>query len=90
MRLLQVIDTTSGRSTTIKVFKISYPDNSTDIIVHQIEGAYDNPQDFDREWNALPSKQGLVNFLSLGLLDARRLVNALIEEIRGEESPLEW
>ena len=90
MRLLQVTDTTSGRLTTIKVLKVSYPDGCTDVIVHQIEGAYDNLQDFDREWNALPSKQGLVNFLSLGLLDARRLVNTIIEEIRGEESPLNW
>jgi len=82
MRLAQVRDTTSGRETTVKVKKISYRDGSVDLVVHQIEGVYDTEESFDREWNATPDREGLVNFISLDIMDARKLVNALIEEIR--------
>jgi len=82
MRLVHVRDTTSGRDTTVKVKKIRYQDGSVDLVVHQIEGVYDTEECFDREWNATPDREGLVNFMSLDLLDARRLVNALIEEIQ--------
>ena len=82
MRLVQVRDTTSGRETTVKVGKIGYPDGSVDLVVHQIEGVYETEEAFDVEWNMAPDKEGLVNFISLGLVDARKLVNALIEEIQ--------
>jgi hypothetical protein len=82
MRLVHARDTTSGRETTVKVSKICYPDGSVDLVVHQIEGVYESEEGFDVEWNLTPDKEGLVNFMSLGLVDARRLVNALIEEIQ--------
>ena len=82
MRLLRVVDSTSGSDTTIKVAKVVYSDESVDIVVHQIEGTFTEVEDFEREWDR--QAPGLVNFLSLGILDARRLVNALIEEIQGE------
>jgi len=82
MRLLRVVDTTSGQDTTIKVARVTYADKSVDIVLHQIEGAFTELEDFEREWDR--QAPGLVNFLSLGLLDARRLVNSLIEEIKGE------
>jgi len=82
MRLFHARDTTSGRDTTVKVKKICYPDGSVDLVVHQIEGVYDTEEEFDVEWNMTPDKEGLVNFISLGLVDARKLVNALIEEIQ--------
>ena len=66
----------------MKVKKISYQDGSVDLVVHQIEGVYDTEEGFDREWNATPDREGLVNFISLDLMDARKLVNALIEEIQ--------
>ena len=81
--LLQVIDTASGRLTTIKVKKIGYSDGSSDLVIHQIEGVYETKEDFDREWNIKPDKEGFVNFMSLDLQDSRKLVNALMEEIRG-------
>ena len=80
--LLQVTDTTSGRLTTIKVKKVGYPDESSDLVVHQIEGVYETEEDFDREWNIKPDKEGFVNFMSLDLQNSRKLVNALMEEIK--------
>ena len=82
MRLLQVIDTASGRPTTIKVKKVGYSDGSFDLVIHQIEGVYETEEEFDREWNTKPDKEGFVNFMSLDLQDSRKLVNALIEEIQ--------
>ena len=82
MRLVQVRDTTSGRETTVKVGKICYQDGFVDLVVHQIEGVYETEEGFDVEWNMAPDREGLVNFISLGLVDGRKLVNALIEEIR--------
>ena len=82
MRLVQMRDTTSGRETTVKVEKVCYPDGSVDVVVHQIEGVYETVEGFDVEWNMTPDREGLVNFISLGLVDARKLVNALIEEIQ--------
>lgn len=82
MRLVHARDTTSGRETTVKVKKICYPDGSVDLVVHQIEGVYETEDGFDVEWNLTPGKEGLVNFISLELVDARKLVNALIEEIQ--------
>jgi hypothetical protein len=82
VRLVQVRDTTSGRETTVKVSKICYPDESVELVVHQIEGVYETEEEFDLEWNITPDKEGFVNFISLGLVDARKLVNALIEEIQ--------
>ena len=83
MRLLQVTDTASGQPTTIKVKKVGYSDGSSDLVIHQIEGMYETEEDFDREWNTKPDKEGFVNFMSLDLQDSRKLVNALMEEIRG-------
>ena len=51
-------------------------------MVHQIEGVYETEEGFDVEWNMTPDKEGLVNFMSMELMDARKLVNALIEEIQ--------
>ena len=82
MRLIHVRDTTSGRETTVKVSKICCPDGSVDLVVHQIEGVYETEEGFDVEWNMMPDKEGLVNFMSLDLVDARKFVNALIEEIQ--------
>ena len=82
MRLVRLRDTTSGRETTVKVCRVSYPDGSVDVVVHQIEGVYETVEEFDVEWNMTPDKEGLVNFMSLELVDARKLVNALIEEIQ--------
>ena len=82
MRLVHVRDTTGGRETTVKVSKICYPDGAVDLVVHQIEGVYETEEGFDVGWNMTPDKEGLVNFISLGLVDARKLVNALIEEIQ--------
>ena len=83
MRLLQVTDTASGRLTTIKVKRVGYPDGSSDLVIHQIEGVYETEKDFDIEWNTKPNMNGFVNFMSLDLQDSRKLVNVLIEEIRG-------
>ena len=83
MRLLRVVDTTSGSDSTIKVAKVVYSDESVDIVVHQIEGTFTDVEDFEHAWDR--QAPGVVNFLSLGILDARRLVNALIEEIQGEQ-----
>ena len=82
MRLVHARDTTSGRETTVKICKVSYPDESVDLVVHQIEGVYETEEAFDVEWNMTPDKEGLVNFMSMDLVDARKLVNALIEEIQ--------
>jgi hypothetical protein len=82
VRLVHARDTTSGRETTVKVKKICYPDGVVDLVVHQIEGVYDMEEGFDVEWNTTPDEDGLVNFVSLNLVDARKLVNALIEEIQ--------
>ena len=82
MRLVHARDTTSGRETTVKVKKICYPDGVVDLVVHQIEGVYETEEAFDVEWNMTPDKDGLVNYISLDLVDARKLVNALIEEIQ--------
>ena len=63
--------------------KVGYPDGSSDLVIHQIEGVYETEEDFDREWNTKPDKEGFVNFMSLDLQDSKKLVNALMEEIRG-------
>ena len=83
MRLIHVRDTTSGVETTVKVGKVRYPDGAVDLVVHQIEGIYGCEEEFDAEWDVTPDREGVVNFLSLDLVDARKLVNALVEEIRG-------
>lgn len=49
----------------MKVNRIRYQDGSVDLVVHQIEGVYDTEEGFDREWNATPDREGLVNFISL-------------------------
>jgi len=64
------------------VARVSYDDESVDIVLHQIEGAFTELEDFEREWDR--QAPGLVNFLSLSLIDTRRLVNSIIEEIQGE------
>ena len=51
MRLLRVVDTTSGSDTTIKVAKVVYSDESVDIVVHQIEGTFTEVEDFERAWD---------------------------------------
>jgi len=66
-----------------KVEKVSCQDGSFDVVIHQIEGVYETEEEFDREWNTKPDKEGFVNFMSLDLQDSRKFVNALIEEIRG-------
>jgi len=65
------------------VEKVSCRDGSFDVVIHQIKGVYETEDDFDREWNTKPDKEGFVNFMSLDLQNSRKLVNALIEEIRG-------
>jgi hypothetical protein len=82
VRLFHARDTTNSMKTIVKVKKICYPDGSVDLVVHQIEGVYETEEAFDMEWNMTPDKEGLVNFISLDLVDARKLMNALIEEIQ--------
>ena len=82
MRLLHLVDTTSGRMTTVKVRRVEYGDGSRDLLIHQIEGIYDSEEAFDLKWDGMADEGGLVNFLSLDLEDARKLVNTVIEEIQ--------
>ena len=82
MRLLHLVDTTSGRMTTVKVRRVEYGDGSRDLLIHQIEGVYDTEEAFDFEWDGSADEGGLVNFMSLDLVDARKLVNVVIEEIQ--------
>lgn len=83
MRLVGVLDSVSGVETTVKVERVTYPDGETDVNIHQIEGLYDSEEEFEAAWDRDPEKDALVNFISVSLVDARKLVNALLEEIRG-------
>jgi len=83
MRLLHLVDSVSGADTTVKVEKVTYPKGEVDLNIHQIEGTYRSVEEFEAAWDREPKKDGLVNFVSVSLVDGRRLVNALLEEIKG-------
>jgi len=83
MKLIQVVDTTSNREATIKIYKTQMPDCEVpEMWIHILGGTYETEEMFDREWDELPNKDELQFFLSLDLLDSRKFTNALIEEIQ--------
>jgi len=85
MRLIQLTDTTSNRSITVKVEKMEMSEwEIPEINIHVLEGEYKNLVDFDQEWDGCPTKNRLEFFFSLDLLDARKFTNALKEEIQSE------
>ena len=83
-RLVNVVDTTSGKDTTIKIARVSQDEEIKDIILHQIQGTYDSLEDFDREWETKPKDEHteVVNFISVDIPDARKITNALIELLK--------
>ena len=83
MKLLHLVDSVSGADTTVKIERVEYPSGEMDLNVHQIEGTYRSVEEFDVAWDRDPKKDGLVNFISVSLMDGRKLVNALLEEIKG-------
>jgi hypothetical protein len=83
LKLLHLVDSVSGADTTVKVERVEYPGGEVDLNIHQIEGVYGAVGEFDEAWDRDPKKDGLVNFISVSLVDGRRLVNALLEEIKG-------
>ncbi len=58
-------------------------EGEVDLNIHQIEGTYKSVEEFDAAWDRDSKKNILVNFVSVSLVDGRRLVNALLEEIKG-------
>ena len=86
MRLVQVHDICSAVDTTIKivlnVFDDIPGDLTDEVCIHQIEGSYETEEMFDKASEIGGSDLEVVNFLSLSVVDARKLVNALIEEIK--------
>jgi hypothetical protein len=82
LRLLHLVDSVSGVDTTVKVEKVTYPNGQVDVHIHQIEGVYGSVEEFNVAWDRDHEKNALVNFFCVGLVDGRKLVNALIEEIK--------
>lgn len=82
MRLLHLLDVVSNVETTVKVEKIKYPSGEVDVHIHQIEGMYRSVEEFNEAWDRDHDRNVLVNFICLDVLDGRKLVNALIEELR--------
>jgi hypothetical protein len=82
LRLLYLVDSVSGVETTVKVEKVAYQSGQVDVHIHQIEGVYGSVEEFNRAWDRDYQRNVLVNFFCVGLVDGRKLVNALIEEIK--------
>ena len=78
MKLINVVDLTSATETTIKVDKIVH-DDETEIVIHQISGTYHAEKYFDSAWDLPGTPKDVTNFISLNLLDAGKLINALLE-----------
>jgi hypothetical protein len=53
-----------------------------DLNIHQIEGVFESVEEFNGAWDRDHHKNVLVNFFCVNLVDGRKLVNALIEEIK--------
>jgi len=78
-------DTTSNRNITVKVYKIQMPDCALpELWLHILEGSHDHEMDFDKAWTEYEGKEQLQFFFSRDILDARKLTNALVEEIKDE------
>jgi hypothetical protein len=82
LRLLHLVDVVSGVETTVKVEKVTQSCGEGELNIHQIEGNYLTLDDFDKAWDRDYQRNVLVNFISVSLLDGRKLINALLEEIR--------
>jgi hypothetical protein len=82
LRLLHLVDSVSGADTTVKVEKVAYPTGDVDLNIHQVGGVYGSVGEFDEAWDHDCGGNVLVNFFSVSLVDGRKLVNALIEEIK--------
>ena len=82
MKLLHLVDVVSGVDTTVKVEKIRLPTGEFDLYIHQIEGNYESLNEFNEAWDRDHERNVLVNFICVDLLGGRRLVNALLEEIK--------
>ena len=82
MRLVHLVDLVSGVDTTVKVEKVTQPNGESELNIHQIEGRYPTLSEFDDAWDRDYQRNVLVNFISVSLVDGRKLVNALLEEIR--------
>ncbi len=80
-RLVNVMDVTAGKETTIKIARIARDKETEEIILHQIQGTYDTLEHFDREWDMKPHDESkeIINFISVDILDARKITNALLE-----------
>jgi len=81
VKLIHVKDVVSGADTTIKVELINIK-GEVEVNIHQIEGNYLDESEFNKAWNHDQSRYTLVNFISLSIIDMRKLVNSLIEEIK--------
>ena len=82
LRLLHLVDSVSGVETTVKVERVAYPNGDVDLNIHQVEGVYGSVEEFNEAWDRDYSRNVLVNFFSVSLVDGRKLVNAIIEEIK--------
>lgn len=86
MKLLQAVDTTSNRFITIKLYKVKLPDcELPEVWLHVLGGHHETEEEFDKAWDEWSEKDELNFFFSLDLLDARKLTNALIEEIQRKD-----
>ena len=72
MRLLQVVDTTSGKSTTIKVVKVVYGNESVEIIIHQIERLLQDYGVKGVQWTTYRGKEDLKFIVSAEVKGVKR------------------
>ncbi len=82
MRLLHLVDVVSGVDTTVKVERVVLPGGEVDLYIHQVEGRYESLPEFNEAWDREHERNVLVNFICLDILDGRKLVNALLEELK--------
>jgi hypothetical protein len=82
LKLLHLVDSVSGVDTTVKVERVAYPNGQVDLNIHQVEGVFESVEEFNEVWDRDHPRNVLVNFFCVSLVDGRKLVNALIEEIK--------
>lgn len=83
--IIPVTDTTNDMASTFRLSLVDLPINEPEVWIHQITGNDYTLEEFEETWNQAPKDSYLLNFTSISLEDAEKLLDGLKEILEVKE-----